>query len=214
VTYHLGLNRFTKDGVDEALKGFWDAVDFLAHRKVELMSLGGIPLCAYAGRSRILSLLKEARERTQLPVSADFEDSIDALNFLKIKKVAVAAKWDRPLMQAVTDYLAHASIEVLGFHGEAHTAQQVIALGAQESIDIAVEIAGRAFEQMPDADGLLLAGGAWLVLPAIAEIERRFGKPVVNNPAATYWKALKGCRVSSQLRGFGRLLDSACDENA
>lgn len=208
VSYHLNLNRFTPEGVDEALQAFWPAVDFLINRKVERITLGGIPLSALAGRARITKFLEEARKKTDIPVTTDFEESIEALRFLGIKRVACAAKWDRPLMEAVRAYLADAGIEVVGTHGEAHTAQQVVALKAEESIEIAVNLARDAFAAMPEADGLLLAGGAWLVVQAIPIIENRFGKPVVNNPAATYWAGLRQCGLQSQVAGLGRLLDS------
>jgi maleate cis-trans isomerase len=206
--YHLGLAEFSARGVDTALQAFWPAFNFLANRKVERISLGGIPLSAFATRPRILEMLSEARKKTDIPVTTDFEETIEGLKSLGIRRVAVTAKWDETLMQAVADYCAHAGIEVLGIHGEAHTAQQVVALAADESIAIAVRLAEDAMAKMPNAEGILLAGGAWLVLQALPIIEARTGKPVVNNPAATYWAALKQAGLQCQVPGLGKLLDS------
>jgi len=206
--YHLGLNSFTSDGVNEALRAFWPAVDFLADRKVQRISLGGIPLSAFAGRQRILDLLEEAGRRTDIPVTTDFEESIDALRYFGIQRVVAAAKWDEVVMQAVASYLCDAGFDVVGVYGEAHTAQQVVALRAEESAEIAVHLGRAAFNAYPDAEALLLAGGAWLVLPSLPVIEAEFHRPVVSNPASTYWAALKQARLRCKMPGLGRLLDS------
>jgi maleate cis-trans isomerase len=196
--FSSGLSRKT---------AFWSAVDFLIGRKVERISLGGIPLSAYAGRPRILELLEEARKRTDIPVTTDFEEAILALRHLGVRRVVAAAKWDEPLMDAVVAYLRHAGMEVLGSVGETHSAQQVVALRPDESIDIALQLGRRAFESYPEADGLLLAGGAWLVLQAVPQLEAEFGKPVVTNPCSSYWAALRQAGLHSPILGLGRLLD-------
>lgn len=208
VAYHINLQSFAKDGVDQALVAFWDAVDFLIGRKVERISLGGVPLSAYAGRPRVLALLDVARKRTDIPVTTDFEECIEALHHLGVKRVVAAAKWDEPMMAAVVAYLRHAGIDVVGSVGEAHSAQQVVALRPDDSIDIALQLGRAAFQTYPEADGLLLAGGAWLVLHAIPRIEAEFGKAVVSNPASSYWAAFRQAGLHSPTPGLGRLLDS------
>jgi maleate cis-trans isomerase len=207
VAYHINLQAFTKPGVDQALTAFWDAVDFLIGRKVERISLGGIPLSAYAGRPRILELMQEACKRTDIPVTTDFEEAILALRHLGVRRVVAAAKWDEPLMGAVMAYLSHAGMEVVGAVGEAHSAQQVVALRPDDSIDVALQLGRSAFGRHPEADGLLLAGGAWLVLQAVPQLEAEFGKPVVTNPGSSYWAALRQAGLHSPTRGLGRLLD-------
>jgi maleate cis-trans isomerase len=84
----------------------------------------------------------------------------------------------------------------------------VVALKPQDSVDVALALGREAFAKMPDADGLLLAGGAWLVAQAVPMLEAEFGRPVITNPGATYWAALRqgGLKPHS---GFGQLIDSA-----
>lgn len=208
VAYHLALGSFSADGVDTAMESFWGAVEFLSRREVDRITLGGVPLSAFLGRDRVLRTIEEARARTSVPVTTDFEDSVEAINALGLRKVAVAAKWDPVLMQALADYLRHAGISITGTHGDPHTAQQVVALRPQESIDIAVALGRDAYAKMPDADGLFLAGGAWLVQQAVLQLEAEFGRPVVTNPGATYWAAMRSKRLHSPVSGQGRLIDS------
>jgi maleate cis-trans isomerase len=207
VSCPLNLQSFSVSGVDKALETFWTAFEFLVDRKVERISQGGIPLSAYAGRPRILAMLEEAAKRSTIPTTADFEESIEAIRHLGIKRPAVAAKWSPELMGRIVEYLSHAGVQPVDTYGREHTAQQVVALKPKESVDVALALGREAFAKMPDADGLLLAGGAWLVMQAVPMLEAEFGRPVVTNPGSTYWAALRQANLKPQ-PGFGRLLDS------
>jgi arylmalonate decarboxylase len=204
----LDLRSFDPNGVDEALKAFEPAVDFLINRGVDRISQGGIPISALAGRKRIQSLLDAISRKTSIPATADFEESILALQEMGVKKVAVAAKWDDALMKAVARYLKQAGIETVGTVAEAHTAAQVVAVTPQAGLDMALALGSKALKDFPEADGLLLAGGAWMVMPSVPVLEAEFGKPVVTNPTATYWAALRQFRLPAAEKGYGRLLDS------
>jgi maleate cis-trans isomerase len=207
VNFPLNLQSFSHGGVDKALEAFWSGFDFLVDRKVERISQGGIPVSSYAGRPRILALLNEAAKRSSIPTTADFEESIEAVRQLGIKRLAVAAKWSAELMERIRQYLDHAGITPLGFVGHEHSAQQVVALKPQESVDVALALGREAFQKMPEADGLLLAGGAWLVAQAVPMLEAEFGRPVVTNPGATYWAALRQGGLKPH-PDFGMLIDS------
>src|SRR5215467_13796108 len=104
VSIPLNLQSFSTGGVDKALEAFWGAFDFLVDRKVERISQGGIPVSAYAGRPRILAMLEEAAKRSSIPATADFEEAIEGIRHLGIKRLAVAAKWSEELMQRIREY--------------------------------------------------------------------------------------------------------------
>jgi arylmalonate decarboxylase len=207
VNVPLNLQSFSHQGVDTALEAFWPAFDFLVDRQVERISQGGIPVSAYAGRPRVLAMLEEAAKRSSIPATADFEESIEAVRHMGIKRLAVAAKWSLELMGRIREYLNHAGITPVGLIGHEHSARQVVALRPQDSVDVALALGREAFTKMPEADGLLLAGGAWLVMQAVPILEAEFGKPVVTNPGATYWAALRQGGLKPHA-GFGRLIDS------
>jgi maleate cis-trans isomerase len=59
----------------------------------------------------------------------------------------------------------------------------------------------------PQADGLLLPGGAWRSLAAVPILEDDFGKPVVTNPIAQVWRLISQ-GVAPPVRGWGRLLEA------
>lgn len=204
----MDLRSFSPEGVETAIKGFWPVFDFLVSRRVDRITQGGIPISARLGRKRTLALIEEGRRKTDAVVAADFEEAIDALREIGARKIAVAAKWEPTLMQNVAAYMGEAGLAVAGLTGEPHTAAEVVGLTPDAGHRIALELGRRAFADTPDADALLLAGGAWQNLGAVIQLEREYGRPVVTNPTASYWAAMKQLGLVPRRRGFGQLLDS------
>ncbi len=207
VAIPLGLNSFSQGGADAAMEGFLGAVDFLHKRGVDRIVSGGIPISAFIGRPRMLELCAQAQHRTGITCTADFEETIEGFASLGVRKVAIAAKWDDVLINRMRAYLADAGIEVVGHCAEVHTAAQVMDVTPRAGFEMALALGSNALSAFPAAEGLLLGGGAWLSMPAVPILEARFGKPVVTNPTATYWAALRQFGLESK-KGFGRLLDS------
>jgi maleate cis-trans isomerase len=110
-------------------------------------------------------------------------------------------------MQRIREYLGHAGITPVGLVGHEHSAQQVVALKPHESVDVALALGREAFTKIPEADGLLLAGSAWLVMQAVPILEAEFGRPVVTNLGASYWAALRQGSLKPR-SGFGQLIES------
>ena len=209
VVYPLNLGAFTEAGIESALESFWPAFDFLATRKVYRIVQAGIPVSAFAGRMRILGILEEAARRSpSIPYSAEFEEAIEGFKLLGCRRIAIAGKWDEALMGRVAAYLRSSGLEPLGWAAQAHTTQQVMDVRPQDGFDMALALGRRAFQENPIADGLLLAGGNWLSNAAIPVLEDEFGRPVITNPAASYWAFMRQLGRCSPQRGFGILIDS------
>ena len=51
-------------------------------------------------------------------------------------------------------------------------------------------------------------------MEAVAELERRTGKPVVSSNQASIWAAFRALGLAPEIRGFGRLLESLAAVNA
>jgi maleate cis-trans isomerase len=209
VVYPLNLSGFTEAAIEAALAAVWPAFDFLAARKVDRIVQAGIPVSAFAGRARILDFIEEASRRAPaIPASADIEESIDGFKLLGCRRIALAGRWDAALMERVGAYLREAGLEMLGWVAEAHATQQVVDIRPQDGVDMALRLGRRAFRENPKADGLLLAGGLWLSNVAIPALEEESGRPVITNPAASYWAFMRQLGRCSPARGFGRLIDS------
>lgn len=214
VAYPINLGAFSADGVEEALASLWPAHDFLVERRVARIVQGGLPVSAIMGREWVLRFLDEARQRSAIPTSADFEDVVEGFRSLDCRRIALAAKWEDGLMQRVADYLSHAGLEPLGWSSEAHSAAQVMQVGPAEGHDMAMALGRAAFRANPRADALLLGGGSWISALAVPLLEQEFGRPVVTNPCATWWAAMRQVGQQPVQTGHGRLIDGLCDAPA
>lgn len=211
VAYPINLGAFSSHGVETALDALWPAHEFLVSRGVDRIVQGGIPVSAIMGRDWTLRFLEQARERSTIPVDADFEESIAGLRALGCHRIAMASKWDGEVMEVVGNYLRHAGLEPLGWASQAHTAPEVMQVNPRQGHEMAMALGREALRANPSADALLLAGGAWISSVAVPLLEQEFGRPVVTNPSATWWAAMKQAGLRPTRRGHGCLIDSLFD---
>ncbi len=204
----LNLGGFSAANVDAAFASYWNSLAFLQTFHVHQIMLAGVPLSAVAGRPRMLELLAESNQRAGIPVTTDFEEVIAGIRHLGLRRVALAAKWKPEVMQQTADYLTHAGIEVATVHGHALTLHELHELNMEQSLEVALQLGRAAFAAAPEADGLLLLGGHWLVMQAVVELEAAFGKPVITNPGAMYWAALRERGERCATPEMGALLES------
>ena len=85
----LGLENYTEEGVEKAIKNYWTCVERLVKEKVDHIIFSGAPISAVLSRPRVLELLSQTKklERMKKVVGAASAAIIicATLNFL-IKK--------------------------------------------------------------------------------------------------------------------------------
>lgn len=204
----LNLGGFSDESIDAALASFWRCFDFLRSFNVQEIHLAGVPMSAGWGRPKMLELLGAARRRSDTPVSSDFEDVIAAAQHLGLSRVAIASKWEPALLAKCAAYVEHAGLDVVATAGHGQSLQELHTLTMEQGFDVALDIASRAFRDAPNAEGLFLLGGHWPVMQAVVELEARFGKPVITNPMAIYWSALRRSALRCASPGMGMLMES------
>lgn len=201
----LPVTAFSPAAAGDALSMAPAVIDYLVQRGVQRIVFGGIPVSASYGREAMLRLLDGEQQRVGIRVTSDFEDSLEALAVLGTRKVALAAKWKPPVLEAVARYLDHAGFDCVGACGDDFDARDVTTIDTVRSTDLGIALGQKALRAYPAAEALLLGGGTWLSLPITAALEREFGKPVVSNMTAAFWNALRqfgerpardpGCRL-------------------
>src|SRR4029077_8448625 len=109
--------------------------------------------------------------------------------------------WNNQRLRA---YLEASGFEVLNVEGEPKAA----ASGNQGINDSDPEdvVAFAARVCRPDADALLCSCTAWRSVEAVAELERRTGKPLVTSNQARLAASLRALGLTTPIKGFGRLL--------
>lgn len=190
VTTGLNLKEYSLAAVERELPTLRERFDLLAKKKVDRISLSGVPVAAALGRAKMLEILGEARARTGLPCDTDLEAHIATLRHLNAARIALATRWPEPVNAALTRYLAEAGIEVIACVSRGRSLDQNKHASAADDHLLALELGGRILSETPDAQALLMPGGLWYGIHAAPLLEAEYGRPVLLNILSTIWAAL------------------------
>ncbi|HTD89269.1 MAG TPA: hypothetical protein VK663_01295 [Burkholderiales bacterium] len=190
VTTGLNLQGHSLEAVERELPAFWRAVDLLTKKKVDRIALSGVPVASHLGRKRMLEILAEAQARSGIPCDTDLEAHIAALKHLGATRIALATRWHEPTNMALTRYLAEAGIEVIALAARGSTLEQHKTADPAADHQLALDLAGQALREAPQAQAILMPGGLWHAMHAVPLIEAQFGKTALLNILSTTWAAL------------------------
>jgi arylmalonate decarboxylase len=204
----IEISDYTKDGVEEAIaQRYWSCVDALVKDGANSITLAGFPIASQLGRPRVLELQEETRCRTGLIADSHAEATIAAIRYFGAKRIAIASRWSDQLNNALVAYLQAADLEILTITGVGQWAKQAFSMSIDEGVKLAFQLAREAMRNAPEAELLLLPGGAWRSLAAVPILEGDYGIPVVTNPVAEVWRLID-MGVAPSVKGWGRLLAS------
>jgi maleate cis-trans isomerase len=206
ISISIEISDYTRAGVDEAIgERYWQCVDELIKQGAQSITLAGFPIASQMGRPRVLELLKETAARTGVIADAHSEATIAAMRHMGMQRIAIASRWSPELNEKLVEYLKAAGFEVLTVTGVGQWAKQAFSMSIEEGVKLAFQLAREAMKKAPDADGLLLPGGAWRSLAAVPILEDDFGIPVITNPVAQAWRLI-AAGIAPPVQGWGRLL--------
>ena len=197
--------------LDATAPGFEDAVHADIDRAVDMLTPADPSLLIYACTAGSMlideaALCRHMADRTGTPAITTTGAILAALRALDIRRLAVAT----PYVQALNDHEQH-YFEARGF---AVTAVEGLGIGETPAeyrylcrvpADVIADLAARAVAASA-CDGLFVSCTDLPVLPLIADLEARFGLPVVTSNQATLWHALRTLGLDDRLDGLGRLL--------
>ena len=205
---NLDIGDYTTEAVEHELQLFWRHAVELAKAGANRVVLTGVPVSAALGRERVMGMIAEAPRRTGAPLDTDLEAIAAAARHLGVKRAALATRWHQPLNDAVAKYLKLAGVEVVGQQASGRTMAENATLGAADGMRMALELGRAALTAAPTAQGLILPGGRWLSIHAVAALEAEFGKPVFLNLNSSLWAALRSAGRGLPVVGQGMLLAS------
>jgi len=212
VTTGLNLTEYSLEAVERELPTLWQRFELLARKKVDRISLSGVPVASALGRKKMLEILAEAQARTALPCDTDLEAHIATLHHLGATRIALATRWPDTVNAALTRYLAGAGIEVLACRSRPRSLAQNKASSAAEDHQLALDLGGQVLQETPEAQALLLPGGLWYAIYAVPLLEANYGRPVLLNILSTTWAALHAAGHRMKHRPdprWGRVLAAA-----
>ena len=143
-----------------------------------------------------------------MPSESQAEATIAALRHLGTTRIAIASRWADELNRLLVAYLNHAGIEVLAITSANQWGKQAFSMSIEEGVKLAFQLGRQAMRSAPDAQALLLGGGAWRSLAVVPILEEDFGIPVVPNPIAPVWRLIHD-GIAPPVKGWGRLLANA-----
>ena len=203
----MEISDYTGHGVDEAIRErYWKCVDELVRGGANSITLTGLPVSSQLGRPRALDLMAETTKRTGLLADCAGEATIAAMRHMGMRRIAVASRWSDELNQKLVAYLSAADFEVLAITSVGQWAKQAFSMSIEEGVKLAILLGREALRKAPEADGLLLPGGAWRSLAAVPILESDFGRPVITNPIAHVWRMI-AAGIAPPVHGWGRLLE-------
>ena len=190
ITTGINLKDYTLAAVETELPALWQRFDLLASKKVDRLSLSGVPVASALGRKKMREILAEGASRTGLPCDTDLEAHIATLQHFGATKIALATRWPESVTTALTRYLAEAGIEVIAARARPRTLEQNKHSSAADDHLLALELGREVLREAPNAQALLMPGGLWYAIHAVPMLEAEFGKPVLLNILSTTWAAL------------------------
>ena len=206
ISCSIEISDYTREGVDEAIRErYWKCVDELVKQGANSITLCGFPISSQLGRPRVLELLKETTNRTGVTADSQAEATIAAMRHMGMRRIAIASRWSDELNQKLVAYLTAADFEVLTVTSVGQWAKQAFSMSIEEGVKLAFQLGREAMRKAPDAEGLLLPGGAWRSLAAVPILEEDFGLPVVPTPIAQVWRLI-AAGIAPPVQGWGRLL--------
>ncbi len=206
LTVGLGIRDYSPANVQQAMAAFWSCVQTLADEGANSVVLSGVPVSAGLGRARVRQLIEEVPARCGLPFGATLEAIVAALQFLGVARIVLASRFPTDANAAIAQYLAEAEIEVVASTERDLTLGQARELSLEEGMQLALDVGREAAALAPDAQAVVIPGGATLSLHAVPALEAELGKPVMVNLSAEIWHSLIRSGVVPPVDGWGCLL--------
>lgn len=206
VSVSVGLNEFSQRDVERVFEPIEALTLQLVERQVDIVVQGGVPLPVLIGQEALGRVLDRIERVGKVPATSTVLCVVEAAKGLGLKNIAVANKWTEAMNANLADFFKSAGIAVAGTSSQSMTPAEFQKMTSQAGVDLSYELGRTALEANPDADGLYIGGGAWLVLPASLRLEQEFGKPVINNQNSLVWHVCRTLNYWQPRQNLGRLM--------
>lgn len=184
-TTRLYLSGTNVDNYVEMEKLLPRAVQELASAEVDIMAYCCTASGAILGYKEEKHNCQLFEQETKIPITTTMVSVIDALNYLKAKKIVILSPYVDVVNELETDFFRKNGFDVVKDAG------QGIVDGSAISKVSPKEIVAFALEHWDStADALFMSCMNWQAIRSVAEIEQQIGKPVITSHSATLWKVL------------------------
>ncbi len=205
----VGLQEFSASDVKRVFAYAEELTAAMMGREIDLIMQSGVPLPILIGLDAHDELIGRLAKQTGKPATSSVIGVTKAAKHLGIKNIALANKWRPEMNKVLGDFFAREGVSVAGAATEVMGPERFQKMGIKESFDLGWELGHQALKQFPEADGLYIGGGAWMINSLVAPLEKEFGKPVICNQNAMIWNTLTTVDFWKPIPGYGRLLSTS-----
>jgi maleate isomerase len=197
-------NTLTVENLNRSTGRIAAGVRELLKHDVDVIVQAGVPHITIQGWGFEEKLRTDVAGLTDLPFVMDTRACIEAMQHLRMSRIALVSPFPEEIAETVIEYMRHAGIEIV-CNRRVRTAE----FSGMRRVAPAVpyRIAKAAYTAAPAIDGIWIAGAAMPSVAAIEPLERDLGIPVISSKQAMVWSALRAARVSAPISGYGRLFD-------
>ena len=190
-------------GMERRLLGYVDALPAaiagLAAVKPAVVVLAHTSVSYATGFAEEPALVERIAKLAGCPAVTASRAILAAFTHLGVRRIALATPYSEAVEALGAAYWRAGGVEVV-----AHRRLEGVTNIYDETEARAYEL-GRAVD-MREAEALLISGTGLPTAGIIQRLEDDLGKPVVTGQSAALWHALRTTRVTSPVRGYGRLL--------
>ena len=172
------------------------AATLLAHAKVKAICFG----CTGASFIRIgidQEVIKKMEAATKTPSTTTTTAINDALNYLRVKSVAIASPYPESINNLLAKYLVFSGFKVVSQKGL--DVECPAFLPPESAYQVAKDANCR------EAEGILISCTNFRTLEVIEKLEADLGKPVFTSNTASMWKLMQLAGLKGEVVRGGQL---------
>lgn len=179
-----------------------DAAKTLAQAPVDVIALG-CTSGSFIGGSKYDKELIEKMEESAGGVTCITTSGsvVKALKDMNVKKLAIATPYIEEVNVKAKLFLEEYGFEITKMKGLGLLYDSEIDM---QSLEVIYNLAKEVDTEEADAVAILCTGTR--SIPILDHLERDLGKPVISAIQATFWNALRICKVQDEIDGYGSLL--------
>jgi maleate cis-trans isomerase len=206
VSVPVGLAEFSAQDVERVFEPIEALTRSLVERGVDIVIQGGVPLPLLIGQDQLKRVLERIERAGHVPATSTVLCVVESAKGLGLERVAVANKWSEAMNATLAEFFKTAGVEVVGTSARSMSPAEFQKMASVDGIELAYRLGKAALQAHPEADGLYIGGGAWLVMPATLRLEQEFGKPVINNQTSVIWDVCRKLDYWQARPGLSRLM--------
>ncbi len=198
----LGIRDLVSSQVSAALARIEESARELAARKVDVITMGGLPPVVFGGPGFDKTIIERIGKITTIPATTGQTSASEAMRLFGAKKIILVTPYGEKVNGMVVKFLEASGFEICSLQ----TANAAFADYPLLPRSLSYELSLKGQAEAPDAQCIYIPCSAWPVSDNIKAVERDTGLPVIGGTQSGIWGALRLMGIKAQLPGYGRLL--------